>query len=274
MKRVAIHQGNGSNGFRDPLRRYLAEIEEQGPVSVAEGASLVEAVERHRTGLRDLLVEAGRNRPRRSLDEIAEATQRLLAARRRLSTRYLGEVVPIARRYASIDSPAFLDLLQEGSTALVRAVERYRPNAHGAFREYARSRIRDAIRRHATDGSRLIRGLDADPVSLDEPIDGTEDRVVGDLVPDPDAPDPAEWAEGELLRARIEEVLRGLSVRERNVLRLRFGLGRGHPHSLEEVARILRVSRRRIRQIQGAAIRKLALPEHRTRLEGFLPPVA
>jgi len=93
-------------------------------------------------------------------------------------------------------------------------------------------------------------------LSLDVPYGEEGDTFFGDLIPDASAPSPQELAEGEDLRRRVEEALSRLSEREAMVLKLRYGF-LGKRHTLEEVGRLLGVTRERVRQIEGRALRKL-----------------
>jgi len=255
--------------------RAVLETMEQAAGRMEALAATHAPNEAERTELRRLLVEAiDTPHGHRNRVTSLEASRDILAtARQRLCERFLREVLPLAKRFAA-KGPPLADLLQEGNTALVVAAERFRPSEGGRFRDFARSRIREAMRRFLVDRSPLIPGIRDEILSLDEPIDDSEDLVLADLVRDPNAADPIDVMQEELLHARIEEVLRTLSIRERNVLRLRYGLGRGHSHTLDEVARILRVSRRRIEKIQSEALRKLGRPDLRARLAGFLPHAA
>lgn len=109
-----------------------------------------------------------------------------------------------------------------------------------------------------------------DPVSLEKPIGEEEDSHLGDFVQDDDAPAPEEIASSVLLREQLEEVLGTLTERERNVLKLRFGLDDGRPRTLEEVGRMFNVTRERIRQIEAKALRKLRHPSRSKKLKDFM----
>ena len=109
-----------------------------------------------------------------------------------------------------------------------------------------------------------------EPVSLETPIGEEEDSHLGDFIPDDDAPAPADAASMLLLKEQLEEVLKTLTQREAKVLKLRFGLEDGHPHTLEEVGSEFGVTRERIRQIEAKALRKLRHPSRSKRLKDFL----
>jgi RNA polymerase primary sigma factor len=108
------------------------------------------------------------------------------------------------------------------------------------------------------------------PVSLDQPLGDSSDTEYGDLLSPPEEIDPSEQADQSSLQSRVERALSQLGYREREILKLRFGMGDGHCYTLEEVARIFRVTRERIRQIEDRALRKLQDPRQSAELVGFL----
>jgi RNA polymerase primary sigma factor len=108
------------------------------------------------------------------------------------------------------------------------------------------------------------------PISLDRPVGNSEDSHFGDLLPDAAAESPATGAAQEMLRGRINKVLKTLSYREREIIKLRYGLGDGYSYTLEEVGHIFKVTRERIRQIEAKAVRKLQQPSRSAELAGFL----
>ncbi len=109
-----------------------------------------------------------------------------------------------------------------------------------------------------------------EPVSLETPIGEEEDSHLGDFIPDDDAPAPADAASMMLLKEQLDDVLQTLTPREAQVLRLRFGLEGGHPHTLEEVGVEFDVTRERIRQIEAKALRKLRHPSRSKKLKDYL----
>ena len=109
-----------------------------------------------------------------------------------------------------------------------------------------------------------------EPVSLETPIGEEEDSHPGDFIQDDEASQPSEEASYTLLREQLEEVLSTLTPREEQVLRMRFGLTDGKPHTLEEVGKEFDVTRERIRQIESKALRKLRHPSRSKKLRDFL----
>ena len=112
--------------------------------------------------------------------------------------------------------------------------------------------------------------LAQEPVSLDTPIGETDDSHFGDVIEDADAVVPAEAAAFLLLQEQLEQVLRGLSEREQQVISLRFGLLDGRPRTLEEVGQEFGVTRERIRQIESKTLLKLRAPGRAARLRDYL----
>lgn len=109
-----------------------------------------------------------------------------------------------------------------------------------------------------------------DPVSLETPIGKEEDSKLGDFIEDREAQTPASNVTQDLLRGDILEVMASLSPRERDVLRLRFGLDDGLQRTLEEVGQLFGVTRERIRQIEAKALRKLRHPNRSRRLREYI----
>jgi RNA polymerase primary sigma factor len=120
------------------------------------------------------------------------------------------------------------------------------------------------------DEARRVLAMSRYPISLDRPVGNSEDSHFGDLLPDGGAENPAHGAAQEMLRSRINKVLKTLSYREREIIKLRYGLGDGYSYTLEEVGHIFKVTRERIRQIEAKAVRKLQQPSRSQELVGFL----
>lgn len=117
---------------------------------------------------------------------------------------------------------------------------------------------------------REIMKIAQEPVSLETPIGEEEDSILGDFIPDSDAPAPADMAAFMLLKEQLMDVLDTLTPREAKVLKLRFGLEDGRARTLEEVGCEFKVTRERIRQIEAKALRKLRHPSRSRKLKDFL----
>ena len=111
------------------------------------------------------------------------------------------------------------------------------------------------------------------PISLDRPIGDSDDSYFGDFIEDNSVESPVNAAANEMLKDKIEGVLKTLTYREREIIKLRYGLGDGYTYTLEEVGRIFKVTRERVRQIEAKAVRKLQHPVRSRQLEGFLDGV-
>jgi len=120
------------------------------------------------------------------------------------------------------------------------------------------------------DETRRILKISKHPISLDRPIGESEDSYFGDFIEDESAESPVQSATHEMLKDRIDEILKTLTYREREIIKLRYGLGDGYTYTLEEVGRIFKVTRERVRQVEAKAIRKLQHPVRSRRLEGFV----
>lgn len=141
------------------------------------------------------------------------------------------------------------------------------------LQEYGREPLPEEIAKEmhmSLDRVREIQKIAQEPVSLETPIGEEEDSHLGDFIQDDHIPVPAEQAAFTLLREQISEVLDTLTERERNVLRLRFGLDDGRGRTLEEVGREFNVTRERIRQIEAKALRKLRHPSRSKKLRDYL----
>ncbi|MCI8850680.1 MAG: RNA polymerase sigma factor RpoD [Erysipelotrichaceae bacterium] len=117
---------------------------------------------------------------------------------------------------------------------------------------------------------REIQKIALEPVSLETPIGEEDDSHLGDFIEDKEALSPDEYANNQLLKDEINNVLQGLTEREEKVLRLRFGLYDGRTRTLEEVGKEFNVTRERIRQIEAKALRKLKHPTRSKRLKDFV----
>ncbi len=266
-------------------------------------------------GLRSLVLETAEDLEQRVKD-IETVFNEYELAKRDLSGGNLRLVVSIAKKYRNRGLP-FLDIIQEGNTGLMRAVDKYEYKRGYKFSTYATWWIRQAITRAIADHARTIRvpvhmietmsklrtiqkhlqqelgreptigelaeraemavdetrrvmKIARHPISLDRPVGESEDSQFGDFIEDERQEAPADTATSEMLRVRIHDVLKTLTYREREILKLRYGIGDGYTYTLEEVGRIFKVTRERVRQVESKAIRKLQHPVRRRRLASFL----
>ena len=156
---------------------------------------------------------------------------------------------------------------------MVETMSRVRNVARQLLQEYGREPTIEEIAARAgtpVDETRRVTAMSRYPISLDRPVGNSEDSHFGDLLPDTGAENPAVGAAQEMLRNRIAKVLKSLSYREREIIKLRYGLGDGYSYTLEEVGHIFKVTRERIRQIEAKAVRKLQAPARSEELSGFI----
>jgi RNA polymerase primary sigma factor len=120
------------------------------------------------------------------------------------------------------------------------------------------------------DDARCIMKMSRQPLSLDQPVGDHDDSYFGEFLEDHRDDDPLHDTHQQALKRRIEDVLSELSHREREILRLRYGLADGYAYTLEEVGQIFSVTRERVRQIEAKAVRKLQHPIRCRSLTGFV----
>jgi RNA polymerase primary sigma factor len=275
----------------------------------------IEAMKQELNGLQELVMETPVQLEKR-LDLLDRVYTQYENTKRTLSSANLRLVVSIAKKYRN-RGLSFLDLIQEGNTGLMRAVDKYEYRRGYKFSTYATWWIRQAITRAIADHARTIRipvhmietmsrlrtagkvlhqkfgreptieeiaeeaqmsieetrrvlKMSKHPISLDRPIGESDDSYFGDFIEDDDVDSPVASATQEMLKDRIDSVLKTLSYREREIIKLRYGIGDGYTYTLEEVGRIFKVTRERVRQVEAKAIRKLQHPVRARKLEGFL----
>ena len=274
----------------DSVRLYLREIGKIPLLTPEEEADLAQKIVKG---------------DKKAKDKMVESNMRL--------------VVSIAKRYGGRGLD-FLDLIQEGNTGLLRAVEKFDPEKGFKFSTYATWWVRQAITRAIADQARTIRipvhmvetinkvlrttrklttDLNREPTteeianelhmepekvdyvmrikqdiaSLDASVgrDGDdEDSVLGDFVEDEERISPEDSAANQILKEQLSEIISTLTDREQKIIRLRFGIGGGRPHTLEEVGAEFDVTRERIRQIEAKALSKLRKNKDTKKLHEYL----
>ena len=273
----------------DSVRLYLREIGKIPLLEPEEEFKLAQKV-----------IHGTPKEQKRAKDKMAESNMRL--------------VVSIAKRYSGRGLD-FLDLIQEGNTGLLRAVEKFDPDKGFKFSTYATWWIRQAITRAIADQARTIRipvhmvetinkvlrtqrrltqelnrepsteeiaeamemehvmKIKQDIASLDASVgrDGEDDdSSLGDFIEDEERVSPEDSAANQLLKEQIASILSTLSDREQKIIKMRFGIGGGKSHTLEEVGAEFSVTRERIRQIEAKALTKLRKNKDTKKLHEYL----
>ena len=268
-----------------------------------------------RTELLKTMIESPKSL-RRRLKLIARRQSEYDQAKSELSRANLRLVVSIAKKYRN-RGMNFLDLIQEGNTGLMRAVDKFEYQRGFKFSTYATWWIRQAITRAIADQGRTIRipvhmidaltrlrtiqknifqkrgkepaveevarlaGIEVEearhifemgssPISLEHPVGEGDESSFGEFVADQSFERPEKLAANHMLRKEIDKLLKTLTPRERDIIKLRYGLENGCMYTLEEVGRIFEVTRERVRQIEAKAVKKLQSPGRSKKLVGFL----
>ncbi len=278
----------------DSVKLYLREIGKIPLLTAEEEFELAQKI-----------INGTEKEKKKAKDKMAESNMRL--------------VVSIAKRYSGRGLD-FLDLIQEGNTGLLRAVEKFDPDKGFKFSTYATWWIRQAITRAIADQARTIRipvhmvetinkvlrtqrrltqelnreptteeiakamGMEPEKIeyvmkikqdiaSLDASVgrDGEDDdSSLGDFIEDEDRVSPEDSAATQLLKEQIASILQTLTDREQKIIKMRFGIGGGKSHTLEEVGAEFSVTRERIRQIEAKALTKLRKNKDTKKLHEYL----
>jgi len=278
----------------DSVKMYLKEIGKIPLLGSEEEFELAQKV-----------IHGSPKEQKRAKDKMAESNMRL--------------VVSIAKRYSGRGLD-FLDLIQEGNTGLLRAVEKFDPDKGFKFSTYATWWIRQAITRAIADQARTIRipvhmvetinkvlrtqrrltqelnrepsveevakemdmevekieyvmKIKQDIASLDASVgrEGEdEESSLGDFIEDEEKVSPEDSAATQLLKEQLAKILKTLSEREQKIIKMRFGIGGGKSHTLEEVGAEFSVTRERIRQIEAKALSKLRKNKDTKKLHEYL----
>jgi RNA polymerase primary sigma factor len=278
----------------DSVKLYLREIGKIPLLTAEEEYELAQKI-----------INGTEKEKKKAKDKMAESNMRL--------------VVSIAKRYSGRGLD-FLDLIQEGNTGLLRAVEKFDPDKGFKFSTYATWWIRQAITRAIADQARTIRipvhmvetinkvlrtqrrltqelnrepsteeiakamGMEPEKIeyvmkikqdiaSLDASVgrDGEDDdSSLGDFIEDEDRISPEDSAATQLLKEQIASILQTLTDREQKIIKMRFGIGGGKSHTLEEVGAEFSVTRERIRQIEAKALAKLRKNKDTKKLHEYL----
>lgn len=253
---------------------------------------------------------------RKALKVLAQGEVEVFEARKALIEANLRLVISIAKRYLG-RGLSFSDLIQEGNSGLMRAVDKFEYKRGYKFSTYATWWIRQAITRALADQSRTIRipvhmvetinkimkvtrelvqevgreptpleiaerlkipvekvngilKISKEPISLETPIGEEEDSHLRDFIEDKAMLSPLDFAIQGDMKKKIDTILCSLTAKEEKIIRKRFGIGGNIPHTLEEVGLEFDVTRERIRQIEGKAIRKLKHPSRSRWLREFI----
>lgn len=317
----------------DSVRVYLREIgriplleadeEKRIALDIIKNVEPLEKAEQELKDLKDQLksVDASeRAQLNKKIESLRFKVKRLKRPKDKMAEANMRLVVAIAKRYSGRGLD-FQDLIQEGNTGLLRAVEKFDPERGFKFSTYATWWIRQAITRAIADQARTIRipvhmvetinkllrtqrkmtqelsreptidelakALDETPEkikyvfkikqdiqSLDATIgsndDGDDSSELGSFIEDDSVAKPEDAASDRLLKEQVMSVVHTLSDREQKIIKLRFGLEGGRPHTLEEVGAEFAVTRERIRQIEAKALNKLRKNKDTSRLRDYI----
>ncbi|MCD8222709.1 MAG: RNA polymerase sigma factor RpoD [Clostridiales bacterium] len=276
-----------TSGIDDPVRMYLKEIGKIPLLSFEEEIELAKRMEEGDTDAKERLAEANlrlvvsiakrySGRGMQLLDLIQEGNLGLIKAVEKFDYRkgykfstYATWWIRQAITRAIADQSRTIRIPVHMVETINRMIRTSRQLVQDLGREPTTEEIAEKMGISAERVEEL-RQISLEPVSLESPVGDEEDSHLGDFIQDENMAAPADEAAYSLLREQLEEVLDGLSEREKLVLKLRFGLEDGRPHTLEEVGKQFHVTRERIRQIEAKALRRLRHPSKSRKLKGYL----
>ena len=156
---------------------------------------------------------------------------------------------------------------------MIDAMSRIRIVSRDLVQEFGREPSAEEISEKSgisIEDTRCILKMSKQPLSLDQPVGDNEDNYFGEFLEDYRTNDPLYDTNNEALKSRIENCLQELNYREREIIRMRYGLVDGYSYTLEEVGQIFSVTRERVRQIEAKAVRKLQQPQSKHALASFI----
>jgi RNA polymerase primary sigma factor len=301
----------------DSIITYLNEIGREPLLTFSQEQELAGRMQSGRVAAQRLSEpQLAATHERHRLQQVVNEGQQ---ARAQLINSNLRLVVSIARRYQG-HGLSLLDLIQEGTLGLMRAVDKFDPRRGLKFSTYATYWIRQSVGRAIADHGRTVRlpvhlgerlsrlsrvrqqltqQLDREPTpdelagelgltpeqvsraeqaalvpcSLDEVQGDDGTATLAETIADPTQPTPLEEVSHALLRDDIQAAMAYLTVREREILRLRYGLESDQPMTLEQIGKQLSLTRERVRQLEAEALKKLRDPLLGRRLRGYAEEV-
>jgi len=302
-------------GEVESLNRRLSHLKRKTKGSRAEKKKEIQLYSR-KIEKKEILFGMKYPEMKKALKVLAQGEIEVFEARKALIEANLRLVISIAKRYLG-RGLSFSDLIQEGNSGLMRAVDKFEYKRGYKFSTYATWWIRQAITRALADQSRTIRipvhmvetinkitkvtrelvqevgreptpveiaerlkipvekvngilKISKEPISLETPIGEEEDSHLRDFIEDKAMVSPLDFAIQGDMKKKIDSILCSLTAKEEKIIRKRFGIGSDIPHTLEEVGLEFDVTRERIRQIEGKAIRKLKHPSRSKWLREFI----
>jgi RNA polymerase primary sigma factor len=294
-RRLADLDGNLRRARRDPLERdrIRRELERARREALEDPGELLERVREMRQRFDDFeaskrqlsaanlrlvvaIAKKYRNRGLSFLDLIQEGNLGLMRAVEKYEFRrgfkfstYATWWIRQAIQRALADQARTIRLPVHMVDAVSRVRKISMQLAHRIGREPTVHELAEEARIPKSDVEHVLR-VARTPTSLDRRMGEKEDMSMGDFIKDEREERPEKAAARSMMKERLEGILETLSFREREILKMRFGIGTGFQYTLKDIGRIFRLTRERVRQIEAKALRKLQHPIRSRRLEGFL----